>query len=66
MVPEKVGPPAMLTIPEAAARLRIGKSSMYAVLHGDDPPRVVRIGRSVRIPAAALDDWIERHTVAGA
>jgi excisionase family DNA binding protein len=45
--------PAALTVPEAARLLGIGRSSAYqAVKTSTWPTRVVRVGRSIRIPKA--------------
>jgi excisionase family DNA binding protein len=47
--------PEMLTVKEVAAILRIGRNQLYgAVARGD--LRAVRIGRTIRIPKAALLD----------
>ena len=45
--------PDLLTVPEAAALLRISRNAAYeAVRRGDLPS--LHIGRSVRVPKAAL------------
>jgi len=45
--------PAMLTVKEVAAILRVGRNQLYqAVARGD--MRAVRIGRTIRIPKTAL------------
>lgn len=50
----------LLTMSEAAQALRISRSKLYAhVLSGDIPS--ITLGRSRRIPAAALAAWIERQ-----
>jgi len=49
----------LLTIPEAAARLGIGRSTVYE-LTATGALEVVHIGRCARIPAAALDDFVQR------
>jgi excisionase family DNA binding protein len=48
-------PPALLTITEAAARLRIGRSTVYELIASGDLD-VVHIGRSARVPVDALDE----------
>jgi excisionase family DNA binding protein len=49
----------LLTVDEAAQRLGIGRSHAYAyVLSGE--LESVKIGRSRRVPAAAVEDFIER------
>ena len=44
---------------EAADALGLGRSKVYQLLATGDLPSV-RIGRCVRVPVAALREWIER------
>lgn len=47
--------PAVLTVPQAAAVLGIGRSHAYeAVKAGAWPTSVIRVGRCIRIPAAEI------------
>ncbi len=46
---------------EAAEMLAIGRSRMYELLTTGALPSI-RIGRSVRIPIAALNRWIEEQS----
>ena len=47
--------PAALTVVQAARLLGIGRSSAYqAVKSGTWPTRVLRIGRTIRIPSAEV------------
>ena len=46
---------------EAAALICVGRSKFYALLAGGVLP-TVRIGRSVRVPAEALREWITSQT----
>ena len=56
----------LLLRPEEAARvLGIGRSKVYELLAAGELP-VVRIGRATRIPAAALQRWVDARTLAGA
>jgi excisionase family DNA binding protein len=49
----------LLTIDEAAQRLGIGRSHAYIyVLKGE--LQSVKLGRSRRVPAAALEEFVER------
>jgi len=50
----------LLTIGEAARFLSLSRSKLYAYVLGGDIPSIT-LGRSRRIPAAALADWIERQ-----
>jgi len=51
--------PLLLTIPEAARVLAIGRSSVYELID-DRAFKVVRIGRSVRIPVSELELFVDR------
>jgi len=51
----------LLRIPEAAAILGLGRSTVYALIGSGALP-VVRVGRSVRIPMSGLQTWIETQT----
>ena len=53
---------ALLTTTEAAAALGIGRTKLYEILGQRDGIPVVRIGRSVRVPSAAVQEWVERQT----
>lgn len=46
----------LLKVPEAAAMLGVGRSTLYERMATGDLP-VVRIGRSVRIPAHAIREF---------
>jgi hypothetical protein len=55
--------PKLMTVPQAALALRIGRSTAYELANawldsdGAEGLPVVRIGRSLRVPVAALDRW---------
>jgi excisionase family DNA binding protein len=51
--------PRLLTVEEAAKILKMGKSTVYELTHRINFP-VIRDGRKVRIPYAALMNWIEQ------
>ena len=55
----------LLRAEEAARALGIGRSKLYALVAAGEIP-VIRIGRATRIPAAALERWVEERTVPGA
>ncbi len=48
------------TIGEMAAKLRLGRSTVYALINSGALP-TVRIGRAVRMPASRLAAFVERH-----
>jgi excisionase family DNA binding protein len=50
----------LLTVPEAMARLKIGRSALYDLLRTRRLASLT-IGRARRIPAHALDDYVQRH-----
>jgi len=49
----------LLTIPDAARALSIGRSTFYELI-ADGTIEVVHIGRSARVPVAALADYVDR------
>lgn len=49
--------PAVLTVPEVARALRIGRNSAYeAIARGEIPS--IRVGRRVLVPRAALESFL--------
>ena len=50
--------PQVLTIPELAHILRIGRNAAYTLVTNGNI-RCVRIGRSIRIPRTALTQFLE-------
>ena len=53
----------LLTIPEAAAILRMSPERTYELAARGEIP-VFRISeRRIRVPAEALDQWIAEHTI---
>jgi excisionase family DNA binding protein len=57
---EYEGRALLLTMIEAARVLAIGRTTMYDLV-GAGEIDVVHIGRSARIPAAALEEYVERQ-----
>lgn len=43
---------------EVAERLRIGRSLVYELITQGEIPSI-RVGRCIRVPVVALDEWIE-------
>jgi excisionase family DNA binding protein len=56
--------PTILTVVEVAKRLKISRGKAYGMAQQGQLP-VVRLGRSVRIPAREFEDWLERRTEGG-
>jgi len=52
--------PLLLTIPQAAVVLAVGRTTVYELIGAGDL-EAVHIGRSTRVPAAALEDYVERQ-----
>ncbi|MGH9342482.1 MAG: helix-turn-helix domain-containing protein [Terriglobia bacterium] len=50
----------LLKASEVADRLSIGRATAYEMMSGGVLP-TVRIGRAVRVPARALEAWIEEQ-----
>lgn len=53
----------LLTIPEAARMLGVGRTSVYALIRAQELP-VVKIGAAARVPARAVREWAERAEAA--
>jgi excisionase family DNA binding protein len=54
-------PSGLLTVPEAAELLRIGRNTAYALIAARQLPHV-RLGRTLRVPRAALERWLAETT----
>lgn len=50
----------LLTVPELARQLQIGKNTAYELCHRRDFP-AVKIGRAVRINKAGLQGWLNEN-----
>ena len=50
--------PALLRVDEAATYLAIGRTTLYELIGRGELP-TVHIGRSVRVPTAAIKQWIQ-------
>ncbi len=48
----------LLTVPETAKLLRISRNLAYELVARGELP-AVRLGRVIRIPRGALDDWVK-------
>lgn len=51
--------PVLLSVPEAARLLGIGRTTVYELIAGGQL-EVVHIGRSIRVPTAAIDAFVDR------
>lgn len=57
-------PRLLVRVEEAAMMLGMIRSKLYKMLAEDNEIPVVRIGRLVRIPRHALQEWVVAHTEA--
>jgi excisionase family DNA binding protein len=57
-------PQALLTARELEERTNLPKSTAYELAAKGELP-CLRIGRAVRFPLRAVEEWIERNTVIG-
>ena len=48
----------LLTVPETAKLLRISRNLAYELVARGELP-AVRLGRVIRVPRGALDDWVK-------
>ena len=53
--------PALLTVDELADYLRIGRTSAYELCRKLGFP-AIKIGRSIRVPLQALQNWLNQQT----
>lgn len=50
----------LLTLDEAAARLSVSKRTLHREISAGNFPPPVKIGRSTRVPVAALLEYVQR------
>lgn len=55
------GADALLTVKEAAAKLRVNPRTLYSRVKSGRMPFALRDGRSIRISGRKLDRWIENR-----
>lgn len=48
-----------LTVAEVAAIMRVSKMTVYRLVHSGELP-AVRVGRSFRVPAHAVDEYLRQ------
>lgn len=53
------GPETLLTVPEAAKRLKLSRPRIYELVRQRKLPKFAGLGTQVRIPASALKDNIQ-------
>ena len=52
--------PLLLSIPDVATALGLGRSKVYELIAQEGLP-IIRFGRSVRVSAASLQKWVEQR-----
>lgn len=52
--------PWLVTVPEVAIILGIGKSKVYDLMASEGLPKV-KFGTAVRVPVKALQDWLAQR-----
>ena len=55
--PDQPGRTRFLTVLEVADVMRVSKMTVYRLLHSGELPGV-RVGRSFRVPKAAVEDYL--------
>jgi excisionase family DNA binding protein len=50
----------LLTIPQVAQTLSIGRTKVYDLINHEGLP-TVKFGAAIRIPASSLKSWVERR-----
>ena len=56
-MPKSPSAPSVLTVPEVARRLRIGRTSAYRLCQQPGFP-AIRVGGQIRVPEEALHFWM--------
>lgn len=51
----------LLTVAETAAALHLGRNTVYDLIRLGQLP-TIRVGRAIRVPQAALTEWIQNNT----
>ena len=51
----------LLKIPEVCEITGLGRSTIYQLLDQPEGLPTVRIGRAIRIPANAVQEWVDRR-----
>ena len=52
--------PLLLTIPQVAAMLGLGRSKVYDLIRDEGLP-TARFGTAIRVPAEELKEWVKRR-----
>ena len=52
----------VLTVDELAEAMGISRPKAYELVHRQDGPPVIRIGRTIRIPTDGFQTWMARES----
>jgi excisionase family DNA binding protein len=52
--------PMLLTIPDVAVKLGLGRSKVYDLIRDEDLP-IVKFGTATRVPIKELEQWVTRR-----
>jgi len=53
----------LLTVRQASKLIQLAPNSVYALINRPkNPLPSIRVGRAIRVPAAALNQWVEEQT----
>jgi excisionase family DNA binding protein len=58
-----IQPPLLLRVEDAARMLSVSKSHLWGLIWGGQIPHV-KLGRAVRVPQRALEEWISDNSSA--
>jgi len=64
-VSERTGDRLLLRVQDVCRLLDVGRSTVYELIARGELP-VIRIGRLVRVPRPALEEWIVTNTAGAA
>lgn len=53
--------PLALTVAETATALRLGRNTVYDLIRTGEIPSI-RVGRAIRVPQAALTEWLNQSS----
>jgi excisionase family DNA binding protein len=57
------GKPALLTVDELAALLRVNRKTLYEAVHAGQVPGAVSVGRAIRIRKVSVIEWLAQGRV---
>ncbi|HEY4032738.1 MAG TPA: helix-turn-helix domain-containing protein [Ktedonobacteraceae bacterium] len=55
---EAASPPGLLTIPQVAEYIGVGRAHIYKLIKNNGLP-VIRLGRSIRVDMTSLRRWLQ-------